>query len=61
MEDASHGATVSGSCLAMFDSGDALRKEAAWYFMQYLTSAGVQADFAANTGLHSLQYGRPGG
>ena len=49
-EDASHGATVSGSCLAMFDSGDALRKEAAWYFMQYLTSAGVQADFAANTG-----------
>ncbi len=49
-EDASHGATVSGSCLAMFDSGDALRKEAAWYFMQYLTSAEVQADFAANTG-----------
>lgn len=49
-EDASYGATVSGSCLAMFDSGDALRKEAAWYFMQYLTSADVQADFAANTG-----------
>jgi sn-glycerol 3-phosphate transport system substrate-binding protein len=49
-EDASYGATVAGSCLAMFDSGDALRKEAAWYFMQYLTSADVQADFAANTG-----------
>lgn len=49
-EDAASGATVSGSCLAMFDSGDALRKEASWCFMQYLTSAAVQADFAANTG-----------
>lgn len=49
-EDASYGATVSGSCLVMFDSQEALRKEAAWYFMQYLTSAEVQADFAANTG-----------
>ena len=49
-EDASYGATVSGSCLVMFDSEDALRKEAAWCFMQYLTSADVQADFAAGTG-----------
>ena len=48
--DASDGATVSGSCLSMFDSGDDLRKEASWVFMQYLTSAAVQADFAANTG-----------
>lgn len=48
--DAAQGATVSGSCLVMFDSEDALRKEAAWYFMQYLTSGDVQADFAANTG-----------
>ncbi|MEL7609675.1 MAG: extracellular solute-binding protein [Bacillota bacterium] len=48
--DAAYGATVSGSCVAMFDSGDALRKEASWYFMQYLTSGDVQADFAANTG-----------
>lgn len=48
--DAAHGATVSGSCVAMFDSGDALRKEASWYFMQYLASGDVQADFAANTG-----------
>lgn len=48
--DAKHGATVSGSFLAMFDSGDALKKEASWYFMQYLTSSDVQADFAAGTG-----------
>lgn len=48
--DAAPGATVSGSCLTMFDSEDALRKEASWYFMQYLTSGDVQADFAANTG-----------
>ena len=34
----------------MFDSADELRKQAAWYFMQYLTSAETQADFAANTG-----------
>ena len=26
------------------------RKEASWYFLQYLTSADVQADFAAGTG-----------
>lgn len=49
-DKASYGATVSGSCLAMFDSGEALKKEASWYFMQYLTSAEVQADFAAGTG-----------
>ena len=47
---AADGATVSGSCLVMFDSGEALRKEASWYFLQYLTSADVQADFAAGTG-----------
>lgn len=49
-DTASYGATVSGSCLVLFDSEDALRKEAAWQFMQYLTSAEVQADFAAGTG-----------
>ena len=48
--DASDGATVAGSCLSMFDSDDDLRKEASWVFMQYLASAAVQADFAANTG-----------
>ena len=48
-DTASFGATVSGSCLAMFDHGDA-RKAAAWEFVQYLTSAAVQADFAQGTG-----------
>lgn len=43
------GATVSGSCLVMFDHGDE-RKNAAWTFVQFLTSAEIQADFAANTG-----------
>ena len=49
-DSASYGATVSGSCIVMFDSEDALRKEAAWVFTQYLASADVQADFAAGTG-----------
>ena len=49
-EDASYGATVSGSCVVMFDSEDDLRKEASWVFAQYLASAAVQADFAAGTG-----------
>jgi len=49
-ENAAPGATVSGSCLVMFDSGDQLKKEAAWAFVQYLTSGGIQADFAMGTG-----------
>lgn len=49
-EDAAYGAGVSGSCVVMFDSGDSLRKAAAWEFVKYLTSAEVQADFAAGTG-----------
>lgn len=48
-EEASKGATVSGSCLVMFDQGDA-RRQAAWELVTYLTSADVQADFAAGTG-----------
>ena len=48
-ETSAAGATVSGSCLVMFDHGGA-RKEAAWTFVQYLTGAEVQADFAAGTG-----------
>ena len=48
-DSSASGATVSGSCLVMFDHGDA-RKEAAWAFVQYLTGAEVQADFAAGTG-----------
>ena len=47
--DAASGATVSGSCLVLFDHGDA-RREAAWELMQYLTSAAVQADFSRGTG-----------
>ncbi len=48
-EASASGATVSGSCLVMFDHGSA-RKEAAWQFVQYLTGAQVQADFARGTG-----------
>lgn len=47
--DAAHGATVNGSCLVMFDHGDA-KKNAAWTFVQYLTSSDIQADFARGTG-----------
>ncbi len=45
--DAAFGATVSGSCLVMFDTG---KQEAAWALESYLTSADVQADFAVGTG-----------
>ena len=48
-EDAAAGATVSGSCLVMFDHGEN-RRNAAWAFVQYLISAEVQADFARGTG-----------
>ena len=47
--NASAGATVSGSCLVMFDHGDA-RRAAAWTLTNYLTGADVQADFARGTG-----------
>lgn len=49
-DSATEGATVSGSCVAMFNGDEALRREASWYFLKYLTSADVQADFAAATG-----------
>ncbi len=48
-DEAAFGATVSGSCLVMFDQGDS-RREAAWEFVRYMTSAEVQAGFAAETG-----------
>ena len=48
-DEAQSGATVSGSCLVMFNHSDA-RAEAAWELVKYLTSAPVQADFAAATG-----------
>jgi len=47
--EASFGATVSGSCLVMFDKTDAV-KEASWIFVRYMTGADVQADFACGTG-----------
>lgn len=47
--DASFGATVSGSCLVMFDLGDS-RREAAWEFVMFMTGAQVQAGFAGQTG-----------
>lgn len=47
--DASCGATVSGSCLVMFDKSEAV-KAASWAFVQYMTGAQVQADFAIGTG-----------
>ena len=43
------GATVSGSCLVMFDHGQA-RRDAAWTFVRYMVGADVQADFARGTG-----------
>lgn len=49
-EDASFGATVSGSCLVMFDHGDEARRAAARELVRYLTGAAVQADFAVGTG-----------
>lgn len=48
--DASFGATVSGSCLVMFDKQDDAKKAAARELLMYLTSPAVQADFAVGTG-----------
>lgn len=55
--DASFGATVSGSCLVMFDKQDDARKAAAWELVKYLTSADVQAAFAAATGYTPVNKG----
>ncbi|MGI6726631.1 MAG: extracellular solute-binding protein [Christensenellales bacterium] len=48
--DAKVGATVSGSCLVMFDKQDDAKKAAAWELIKYLASPQVQAEFAAATG-----------
>ena len=45
-----YGATVSGSCLVMFESEDELRNKASWEFIKYLTGKEVQAEFAISTG-----------
>lgn len=47
---ASDGATVSGSCVVMFDKQDEAKKAAAWELVKYLASPEVQAEFAAATG-----------
>ncbi len=46
---ASPGATVSGSCLVMFDHGDA-RRHSAWELVSFLTGASAQVTFAMDTG-----------
>ena len=47
--EAASGATVSGSCLVMFDKGEA-RRAAAREFVLYLTSPEIQVSFAMGTG-----------
>ena len=49
-DEAEYGATVSGSCLVMFDSKDELKKLASWEFIKYLTGKEVQSEFAISTG-----------
>jgi sn-glycerol 3-phosphate transport system substrate-binding protein len=46
--EAEAGATVSGSCLVLFDHGEA-RRAAAREFLLYMTGADVQTDFAMGT------------
>ena len=44
------GASVSGSCIVLFDSQDQLKVKASAEFLKYLTSDEVQAKFAGGTG-----------
>jgi sn-glycerol 3-phosphate transport system substrate-binding protein len=44
------GAAVSGSALFMFTKGSATKTAAAWEFVQFMTSADIQARLAAATG-----------
>jgi sn-glycerol 3-phosphate transport system substrate-binding protein len=48
-ETAAQGATVNGSCLVIFDQGEA-RRNAAWTFVTFMTGPEVQAAFARGTG-----------
>lgn len=48
--DANYGATVSGSGMFMFNSGDSAKAAAAWEFVKYLASSEVQAEFSTGTG-----------
>ncbi len=48
-EASSSGATVSGSCLVMFDHGQE-KREAAWKVIRFLTGPEAQAEFAMKAG-----------
>jgi sn-glycerol 3-phosphate transport system substrate-binding protein len=54
---ANYGATVSGSGLFMFDKGSTDKTAAAWEFVKFMTSSGVQARFAAATGYMPVNTG----
>ncbi len=56
-EDSNFGATVSGSGMFMFNKGDEAKSMAAFELLKYLTSASVQADFAAATGYTPVHSG----
>ena len=49
-DSATEGATISGSCLVMFDKDDSLKKAASWEFVKFMASAESQAKFAVATG-----------
>jgi sn-glycerol 3-phosphate transport system substrate-binding protein len=54
---AKNGAAVSGSALFMFNRGDAARTQAAWEFVKFMCSAGIQARFSAATGYTAVNLG----
>jgi sn-glycerol 3-phosphate transport system substrate-binding protein len=47
---ARYGAAVSGSAIFMFNRGDKAKTAAAWEFVKFLCSSGIQARFAVTTG-----------
>lgn len=49
-DSATYGATMSGSCVVMFDNDSDIKKQAAWEFVKYLTGPEVQAIYASQTG-----------
>lgn len=57
---ANFGATVSGSALFMFGSGDGAKTAAAWEFVKFMTSADIQARLAAATGYMPVNAGSYG-
>jgi sn-glycerol 3-phosphate transport system substrate-binding protein len=54
------GATVSGSALFMFNKGDSLKTAAAWEWVQFMTSAPIQARFSTATGYTPVNAGSYG-